>query len=184
MKPNDEQIAEIRQWADQGETLGGIQSLLKEKHGIRLTYLDTRFLLNDLGIELDEWKPKPEPEPEPEAETEPGTENEPRAGAASGNSTPTPAKQGSPSLLDESGQPADSGAGVGKGVSVSVDKVTRPGAMVSGQVTFSDGKSMGWQFDAMGRIGLVPSEPGYQPPTADIPQFQAKLDAELRKIGL
>lgn len=182
MKPNDEQIAEIRQWADQGETLGSIQSLLKEKHGIRLTYLDTRFLLNDLGIELDEWKPKPEPEPNADngIDAESGTV----AANPSGNPAPDSAAQASPSLLDESGQPAGSAPNAGKGVSVSMDKVTRPGAMVSGQVTFSDGKSMGWQFDAMGRIGLIPSEPGYQPPSADIPQFQAKLDAELRKIGM
>lgn len=183
MKPNDEQIADIRQWAVQGETLGGIQSLLKEKHGLRLTYLDTRFLLSDLGIELDEWKPKPKPEPET------ATENKAESAALAGDPTtgsPTVgnAAQGSPPILDGSGQAADGGNITGKGVSVSVDKVTRPGAMVSGRVTFSDGKSMGWQLDAMGRIGLVPPEPGYQPPAADIPQFQAQLDAELRKIGL
>src|SRR5688500_3237463 len=37
------------------------------------------------------------------------------------------------------------------GVSVKVDTVTRPGALVSGKVTFSDGNSADWYLDQMGR---------------------------------
>ena len=58
-----------------------------------------------------------------------------------------------------------------------------PGAMVSGHVTFSDGKTADWYIDQTGRFGLVPPEPGYRPSQADLAEFQAILDRELAKIG-
>jgi hypothetical protein len=69
-------------------------------------------------------------------------------------------------------------------VKVTVDKITRPGAMVSGSVVFSDGKAADWYLDQTGRLGLMPKDPGYRPPTSDIQQFQAALEAELAKLGL
>jgi len=69
-------------------------------------------------------------------------------------------------------------------VSVTVDQLTRPGALVSGQVQFSDGKKAAWYVDEMGRLGMVAPEPGYRPPQADIPAFQAALDRELSRLGL
>ena len=68
-------------------------------------------------------------------------------------------------------------------VSLSVDQLARPGAMVSGKVTFSDGKSAEWYFDQAGRLGLLPQEQGYRPSPADLQQFQAALDGELSKMG-
>jgi hypothetical protein len=64
-----------------------------------------------------------------------------------------------------------------------VDQIARPGAVVSGKVTFSDNNSADWYFDQTGRLGLVPQSPGYRPPTADLQEFQAALDAELSKMG-
>ncbi len=37
-----------------------------------------------------------------------------------------------------------------------VDTVARPGAMVSGSVTFSDGQKGHWYLDQMGRLGVAP----------------------------
>jgi hypothetical protein len=65
-----------------------------------------------------------------------------------------------------------------------VDQLTRPGAVVSGKVTFSDGISAAWQLDQTGQLGLVPSQPGYRPPASDIEPFQVALEAELSKLGL
>ena len=151
MKLNDDQIATVKEWAAGGETLTGIQKRLKTECGITLTYLETRLLVGDLGIQLDEWKPKPKPTPEEVvAPTETPVEPD-----------PTPA-----------------------GFSLTMDKITRPGALVSGRAHFSDGKQAGWWLDQQGRLGLDAGSPGYRPPAADIPIFQAALDRELRKIGL
>jgi len=166
IKLTDEQITQVRAWAAEGETLNGIQKRLKTDLGLSATYLETRLLIGDLAIELEEWKPKPpeeKPEPAPEDAGDPPEE--------------------SSTLLDESGNPTGAGGSTSK-VKVAVDQITRPGSMVSGKVTFSDGKSAAWQVDQFGRLGLVRDDPTYQPPTADLPEFQRQLDMELRKLGL
>ena len=70
------------------------------------------------------------------------------------------------------------------GVAVTVDQLTRPGAIVSGKVTFSDGNIADWYLDQMGRLGLAPQKQGYRPPAADVQQFQAALETELSRLGL
>ena len=70
------------------------------------------------------------------------------------------------------------------GVSVSVDTLARPGALVSGKVTFSDGNRAEWYLDQSGRLGLVPQTPGYRPPAGDVQQFQMALESELSKMGM
>ena len=66
---------------------------------------------------------------------------------------------------------------------VTVDAVTRPGAMVSGKVTFSDGQKATWYLDEMGRLGLVPAQQGYKPSPEDVQAFQRTLQAEMQKLG-
>jgi hypothetical protein len=70
------------------------------------------------------------------------------------------------------------------GVSVSVAEIARPGAIVSGQVTFSDGQQAEWYLDQTGRLGVVPKQAGYKPAPADVQQFQAALEREMAKLGL
>jgi hypothetical protein len=97
---------------------------------------------------------------------------------------PIPPPMPSPSAELES-KPGLAPAGVPAGkVSVSVDQLARPGAMVSGKVRFSDGKSAEWILDQTGRLGVVPAEKGYKPPPADLQEFQIALQAELQKLGL
>ena len=69
------------------------------------------------------------------------------------------------------------------GVSVSVAEIARPGAVVSGQVTFSDGQQAEWYLDQMGRLGVVPKQQGYKPSAADVKKFQMALDQEMAKLG-
>ena len=69
------------------------------------------------------------------------------------------------------------------GVSVKVAAVARPGALVSGNVTFSDGNGAEWHLDQMGRLGLSPKQPGYKPSPADLEAFQIELQEELQKLG-
>ncbi|PWU06940.1 MAG: hypothetical protein C5B43_01045, partial [Verrucomicrobia bacterium] len=61
--------------------------------------------------------------------------------------------------------------------------IMRPGTLVSGNVTFSDGMSGTWQLDQQGRIGLIPSTEGYRPSQDDIQEFQIKLQDALHKAG-
>ena len=73
-------------------------------------------------------------------------------------------------------------AGGGK-VSVTVDQITRPGAIVSGKVTFSDGQIADWYLDQTGRLGVVPKQQGYKPSAADVQDFQLALQQEVAKLG-
>jgi len=72
----------------------------------------------------------------------------------------------------------------GNKVSVGVDQIARPGTVVSGKVTFSDGEKAEWYLDQMGRLGVVPAKQGYKPSAADVQQFQTALQEELQRMGL
>ena len=69
-------------------------------------------------------------------------------------------------------------------MSVEVDQLARPGSMISGKVTFGNGKTNEWMLDQMGRLGVVPGEDGYKPSQADLQQFQNALQDELKRMGL
>ena len=49
---SDDQKKQIAQWAEAGAQLPEIQKSLEEEFKIQITYMDTRFLVLDLGIEL------------------------------------------------------------------------------------------------------------------------------------
>ena len=68
-------------------------------------------------------------------------------------------------------------------VSVTIDQITRPGAMVSGRTTFSDGQTAEWYLDQTGRLGLNPSTPGYRPSQQDVMDFQVELEKLARNQG-
>ena len=78
--------------------------------------------------------------------------------------------------------PPDGNLGGGD-VQVTVDAVTRPNAMVSGRVRFSDGQGAAWLIDTQGRPGLVADEKGYRPSQPDLMAFQVSLERELAKLG-
>ncbi len=59
---SQDQVATIRTWAAAGAQLPEIQLKLREEFGFAVTYMDTRFIVLDLGIELIEEK-KEEPAP-------------------------------------------------------------------------------------------------------------------------
>ena len=68
-------------------------------------------------------------------------------------------------------------------VSVTVDQITRAGAMASGKAKFSDGKIADWFLDNLGRLSLVAAEKGYKPSAADVQDFQIALQNELQRMG-
>jgi hypothetical protein len=69
-------------------------------------------------------------------------------------------------------------------VTVNVDQIARPGALVSGKVKFSDGKGAEWFLDQTGRLGIVPPEKGYKPSQEDLQEFNMALQVEFQKLGL
>lgn len=156
----------VAAWAAEGATLNDIQDRLKRELGLTLTYMDTRLLVMELGLKLQD-KPKEKlPEPEPAAPHPDPAESE-----AEDQDAP----------FDEAAMPPEP-AGAGN-VTLTLDVVTVPGTMVSGKATFSDGKTASWYLDQFGRLGLRAVEPGYQPPPADIPVFQKQLQRLLQQQG-
>ncbi len=161
MNLDDSQRKTVAEWIAQGLKLSEIQNRLVSDLGVTMTYMDVRLLVDDLKL-----TPKDvEPAKAPEATLQSSVASTP---AAPGNQP----SAGTPAAAPKPG-----------GVSVSMDQVARPGAVVSGKVTFSDGNHADWYFDQTGRLGLVPQQPGYRPPPADLQQFQTALDSELSKIG-
>ncbi len=68
-------------------------------------------------------------------------------------------------------------------VSVTIDQLQRPGAMISGRVTFSDGEQAGWYMDQTGRLGLDATTAGYRPSEKDVLAFQMELQRLARTQG-
>ena len=165
MNLDEAQRKTVAEWIAQGLKLSEIQTRLGSELGIRLTYMEARLLVDDLKL-----TPK-DPEPAKHSDTV-------LSASAGMPATGSPvAGPGSP--MPKPAQPA----GVPGKVSLSVDQITRPGAVVSGKVTFSDGNTAAWQIDQTGQLGMVPPTPGYRPPASDVQPFQMALEAELAKLG-
>ncbi|HEY1786712.1 MAG TPA: hypothetical protein VGJ73_01085 [Verrucomicrobiae bacterium] len=155
MNLSDEQRQRITAWIQDGAKLSEVQSRLNQEFGFKLTYMETRFLVDDLKL-----TPK-DPEP-PKSEKLPVSE---------------------PKKPDEDKKPPAEAA-LPAGVSVNVDQIARPGALVSGKVTFSDGQKAEWYLDQMGRLGVVPAQQGYKPSAADVQEFQMALQEQLQRMGM
>lgn len=173
MTLDEDQKRAVQGWISEGRPLSDIQTLLKSELGIGLTYMEVRFLVDDVGLQLKD--PEPEVEPDPEPKTAAGSGAVPDAGDAN-------AANGSAREKTLPAEPAGEQDGGGS-VSIEVSAIARPGAIVSGAVTFSDGAKAEWMLDQMGRLGLIPEVEGYQASPGDIAQFQASLQEELQKLG-
>lgn len=160
MKLDETQQRHVEQWIRQGLKLSEIQSRLADEIGLRLTYMEVRLLVDDLKLTPVD--------PTPPKETAQPTQPAPGASEVPGIQD-TDNKQ-----LDK--QPASN-------VGVTVDQIARPGALVSGKVTFSDGQVADWTLDQTGRLGLAPQQKGYRPSAMDVEQFQIGLQNELAKLG-
>jgi hypothetical protein len=158
MNLDEGQRKKIAEWVRDGLKLADIQKRIGSEFGVTLTYMDVRFLVDDLKVMPKDIEP-------------------PKPATSPLQATATPAATGIPA------SPPPGGGAAGGGISVQVDAITRPGAVVSGKVTFSDANTAEWYLDQTGRLGFVPAQAGYRPSPPDLQQFQAALDAELRKLG-
>src|SRR5476651_2360189 len=157
MNLDEAQRQTVAKWISEGAKLSEIQKRLLEL-GIKLTYMEVRFLVDDLKL-----TPK---DPEP-----------PKVVA------PPAAAPVDPTKLSVEKNPVPAGTLPASGVSVSVDQITKPGAMISGTVKFSDGQIADWYLDQTGRLGVVPKTAGYKPSPADVQDFQLALQQEVAKLG-
>lgn len=149
------QKSTIAEWVKKGETIAIIQRRLREEMELSLTYMDVRFLVDDLNLVYSE----------PDEVSQIEEEN-------AGNVEPVEA-------IDAIEEPE-----LVCSVQVNVDPVTPPGSLVCGTVNFSDGKQMSWQLSATGQLGLVPGDdPEYRPNPEDLQEFQTQLQQVLQKHG-
>jgi hypothetical protein len=160
MSLTDAQKTEVTRWVQEGASLADVQKRLGTEFALSLTYMEARFLLDDLNLTIKD-KPKAPPA---------STDLSKPAGAAG------------PAAVPPGAPPGAAGAVPGR-VRVIVDKIVRPGAVVSGTVAFSDGQSADWSLDQAGRLALMPKVKGYQPPPADVQEFQYALQDELARLG-
>jgi hypothetical protein len=157
MDLNDAQKQAVGDWVDAGCGLSEIQKKLSEEFGVSMTYMDVRFLILDLGLTVRDKADTSPPSPDPAFE----------------EATQTP---------DEvAGAPA-ADADVG-GVTLEVDRIMKPGSIVSGSVTFSDGVTASWSLDQLGRLAIDAGKAGYRPNQDDLQAFQLRLREALEKRG-
>ncbi|MCX8109232.1 MAG: hypothetical protein N3G20_10550 [Verrucomicrobiae bacterium] len=151
----EEQKAKVRAWLEQGLKLSEIQSRLDTEFGVRATYMDVKRLVSDLQVlPKDPEVPVQVAKKTAQPESDKGANKETRKTEKA----------------------------LGR-VTIKTDDFPRPGAIVSGSVTFSDGKTAAWYIDEYGRIGVAPSEPGYRPTESDMREFQVVLEQELARQG-
>ncbi len=86
------------------------------------------------------------------------------------------------SVKKDEDQPAVAEAGAAA-LGLEVDAITRPGAIVSGTVIFSDGVKASWYLDQSGRLALDAGQPDYKPSEEDLQLFQQELRDALKKKG-
>lgn len=162
MKLADEQIEVVKKWLADGAELAEVQTRLKEEFDVALTYLDTRLLIDDLKLRVADKEEEESAAPILDAD----------AGEAAADTAEPDAIDAGPAA----------GGGAGK-VRVSIDQITKPSALVSGKVTFSDGEKGEWMLDQLGRLALNPDKPGYRPSQDDVMAFQSELQRVAQSQG-
>ncbi len=168
-----EQKTSVSEWVAAGDNLYAIQKKLADQFKVSMTYMDVRFLVDDLNLQLKD--------PAPKADASDVSKGD--------QAKPAPEKKG---LIDKAkeklglgkdaeGEEAAAPAGA---VSVTVDKVSlNPNAMASGTMTFPDGVTGRWIVDMQGRPGIVEvSKPGYRPSPADAQAFMQELSLALQHL--
>jgi hypothetical protein len=198
MSLSPEQTKIVASWVAAGDGLSVIQKRLAEQFKVSMTYMDVRFLVDDLGLELknaiksapgakvDLAKGRPAEAAQPEKKAGLFDKLKKAVGAGSDETAKVDDPEAAiedPEMVEE---PADDLSAIPAGASnvkVEVDRLVRPGAVVSGSVTFSDGTTAKWALDQLGRLMLDSSKKGYQPPASDVQAFQQELSTQLQRQG-
>ena len=178
----DEQSTAVRQWAEDGADLAVIQQRLDEEFEVRLSFMDTRFLIADMGIELAE-EAEPEPEPEPEAEPEAAAPADETVEAEVLDDPAENSEQAAESAGADEHSPEDDGDAESASATVTISEVQQPGVMISGTVTFDGGEKAEWHLDQMGQLGMKPDTEEFRPSPAQMRAFQLELQKAAQEKG-
>jgi hypothetical protein len=182
MTLNPEQKQAVAAWVAAGDNLSAVQKKLADQFKVSMTYMDVRFLVDDLGLELKNAAPKANAADVGKAPAKPAADR------------PAGVERADPNALDDDDLPVDElpeaagddlplpPAGPGD-VTLELDRIVRPGSVVSGTVTFSDGVTGKWALDQSGRLMLETPQKGYQPSPADVKSFQRELQVQLQRQG-
>ena len=150
----------VAQKLQEGVKLSDIQTMLADELQCRMTFLELRLLAAELeDVDWSQFDPK-----EKKAAEEP-------APAVTAADDAAPASAAPAADAAEAAAPAAAGNTV-----VELSRLSRPGAMAHGTVTFASGVTAEWLIDEMGRLGL--DKVSGQPTEQDIQEFQV----ELRKL--
>jgi hypothetical protein len=198
LSPEQKQV--VASWVAAGDSLAVIQKKLSEQFTLSMTYMDVRFLVDDLGLELKNTVlPKVDPNTDltkarlvqpAQPEKKGGLLDKLKKAVGAGGDEAAESVDHETLEDEEAGLAAEniddlSGAvpaGAGS-VKVDLDRMVRPGALVSGSVTFSDGTSAKWTMDQYGRLKLDTGKQGYQPSAPDVQAFQRELSLQLQRHG-
>lgn len=142
MELDAKQKEAVRKWVSEGCNIAEIQKRLDTEFGLSMTYLDVRFLLIDMGLEIKEKK----------TSDKKISEMYGKKNSELSTHTLSPPR-----------------------VNVQLDRITRPGYLASGTVSFSDGTKGQWAIDQFGRVMLETAISGYRPSAEDMSEFQGAL---------
>lgn len=200
MNLTPEQKQAVSSWVAAGDNLSTVQKKLSEQFKLSMTYMDVRFLVDDLNLALKDAAPKADaadvakaPAKSPAPVEKPAEKKglldraKEKLGLGKGEEEAAEFEDLPPEeeFPEDADLPLeDEPAAAGK-VSVTVDKVTLlPGALASGTVTFSDGVTGKWMVDNYGRPGFTEiSKPGYRPSQGDAQAFMQELSMALQRRG-
>lgn len=164
MNLTDEQKKTVAGWLEEGLSVADVQTRLADELAVKMTYMEVRFLLDDLALAPKDAAEESEPaEPETTADED------------------LPVREAEAVLDDPGAEKPGPGSGA---VTVTADQVVRPGALASGKVTFSDGVTAAWYLDQFGRLGVVADDKSYKPSQEDLMEFQTQLQSELARMGM
>lgn len=186
-----QQKATVSTWIAAGDNLSMVQKKLRDDFKISMTYIDVRFLVDDLNLTLKD--PAPKADVSDVSKSQASAQKNPTGGASPDSIAPAdsalpPDEAAALSESDDADLPLDEEALPPAGptsVTVTVDKVTLiPGAIAGGTVKFSDGVTGKWIVDQQYRPGFTEvSQPGYRPNPADAQAFMQELSRQLQSRG-
>ncbi|HOF10702.1 MAG TPA: hypothetical protein PLV33_11965 [Opitutaceae bacterium] len=187
-----EQKQAISSWIAAGDNLSTVQKKLSEQFQLSMTYMDVRFLVDDLELQLKDPKPAASPAdvakapaPDKAAGEKKGFFDKVKEKVGLGAKDQPEDAELPEEFADEEPLPPEMPAAGASTLSVTVDSVTLiPGALASGSVTFSDGVTGKWIVDQYGRPGFTEiSQPGYRPSPADAQAFVQELTRSIQQRG-
>jgi hypothetical protein len=161
---NEERKQVVRELLAKGQTLSQIQDHFHKEKNDPITYMELRLLLSEM----------------PDAKL-PEREISKTILAAGGPTSPAGAKV---TAKDSGRMGADrEPEAVGGKLSISVDQMPAPGAMLSGYARFSSGAKAHWFLDETGRLGVEPELGSGKPTQKDMQEFTTELRRMLQQTG-